>query len=159
MLILLTLLVRANGRMLQSLVKWLEHIQYQQAKQLHITRQLVDALPLPAFVRTSALAVGRPLTAVFNLDSTSQALPCSKTLHALHATTKRLHAINAQHGNAMGDLLLKEVGLRMMDIANDQANIARLGGDEPELVRQQCRAVEKGATRTPVPFTLQLCVS
>ncbi len=40
------------------------------------------------------------------------------------------HAINEQHGNAVGDLLLKEVGLRLADISDDQNNIARLGGDE-----------------------------
>jgi HAMP domain-containing protein len=92
-LFLLTLLVRANGRMLQRLdratskfragqlqtrmvetgtlearasartfnlmaseiqrlVKSLEHTQKQQEEQLHFTRQLVDALPLPVFVRT-----------------------------------------------------------------------------------------------------------
>ncbi|QTN26166.1 EAL domain-containing protein [Rhodoferax sp. AJA081-3] len=176
---------------------------------------------------TSAHAVGRSLTAVFNLDSTSQALPYGTALHALHATTKRLHAvnqilvhrsgerypieftaapirrgngphvgcvlvfrdisetrdlqqqiswqathdaltglnnrtalaerlthaifqarqddgllavclldldhfqaINEQYGNTTGDLLLKEVGQRLMDIAPDPANIARLGGDE-----------------------------
>ncbi len=176
---------------------------------------------------SSVHAVGRPLVAVFNLDSTSQALPYGTTLRALHATTKRLHAvnqllvhrsgerypieftaapirkgngpqigcvlvfrdisetrdlqqqiswqathdaltglnnraalaerlthavfqarqddrllavclldldhfhaINEQHGNTMGDLLLKEVALRLQDIAPDPANIARLGGDE-----------------------------
>jgi diguanylate cyclase (GGDEF)-like protein/PAS domain S-box-containing protein len=175
----------------------------------------------------SAHAVGRPLTAVFNLDSTSQPLAFGTALHALHATTQRLQAINQvlvhrsgerypieftaapirrgngphvgcvlvfrdisetrdlqqqiswqathdaltglnnrtalaerlthaifqarqdegllavclldldhfqaineRHGNTTGDLLLKEVGLRLMDIAPDQANIARLGGDE-----------------------------
>jgi diguanylate cyclase (GGDEF)-like protein/PAS domain S-box-containing protein len=176
---------------------------------------------------TSLHAVGRPLTAVFNLDSASQALPYGTALRELHLTTKRLHAvnqvlvhrcgerypieftaapirkgngpqigcvlvfrdisetrdlqqqiswqathdaltglhnraalaerlthavfqarqddtllsvcmldldhfqaINEQHGKPTGNLLLKEVALRLQDIAPDQANIARLGGDE-----------------------------
>ncbi len=176
---------------------------------------------------TGAQAVGQPLVAVFNLDSTSQAMPFGTSLPDLHATAKPIHAINQvlvhrsgeryaieftaapirkgkgpqvgcvlvfrdvsetrdlqhqiawqathdaltglnnrtalserlthsifqarqenkllavclldldhfqaineQYGNAMGDLLLKEVGLRLMDITDDPANIARLAGDE-----------------------------
>lgn len=176
---------------------------------------------------TSAYAVGRPLVAVFKLDSASQALPYGTAVPALHMTTKRFHAvnqvlvhrtggrspieftaapirkengphvgcvlvfrdvsqtrdlqqqiswqathdaltglnnrtalserlthaifqarqdnkllavclldldhfqaINEQYGNATGDLLLKEVGQRLMGITDDQDNIARLGGDE-----------------------------
>ena len=176
---------------------------------------------------TSIHAVGRPLVAVFNLDSSSQPMPYGTTLRDLHATAKRLKAvnqvlvhrsgerypieftaapirkgngpqvgcvlvfrdisetrdlqrqiswqathdaltglnnraalaerlthsifqarqderllavclldldhfqtINEQYGNVTGDLLLKEVGLRLTDIARDPANIARLGGDE-----------------------------
>ena len=172
-------------------------------------------------------AIGRPLVAVFNLDSTSPPMPYGTTLRTLHATTKRLQAvnqilvhrcgerypieftaapirkgngpqvgcvlvfrdisetrdlqlqiswqathdaltglnnrsalaerlthavfqarqddtllsvcmldldhfqaINEHYGNPTGDLLLKEIALRLQDIVPDPANIARLGGDE-----------------------------
>ncbi|MEO7107330.1 MAG: EAL domain-containing protein [Rhodoferax sp.] len=38
--------------------------------------------------------------------------------------------VNEQYGNAVGDLLLKEVGLRLLDKPDDMGDTARLGGDE-----------------------------
>jgi diguanylate cyclase (GGDEF)-like protein/PAS domain S-box-containing protein len=40
------------------------------------------------------------------------------------------HSVNESYGSVMGDMLLKELGLRLNDLSGDHANTARLGGDE-----------------------------
>ena len=107
-----------------------------------------------AEARAQALAYYDPLTALPNRtllrDRLSQALALARRhnhkVAVFFIDLDRFKVINDSLGHSIGDLLLKEVALRLKKCLRETDSVARLGGDEFVVVLSHLREVHEATT-------------